>query len=120
MRRSTRWAEGEGIGTVMPFEVLRGAPAAVLFVADHASNRVPAALGDLGVPAADMARHIAWDIGTDALTRALVATVGGAAVLSRVSRLVIDKNRDADHPGLVQAVHGCRRSSAAAASCMSR
>lgn len=85
----------------MPFEVLRGAPTAVLFVADHASNRVPAEIGDLGVPAADMARHIAWDIGTDALTRALVATVGGAAVLSRVSRLVIDKNRDADHPGLV-------------------
>lgn len=88
----------------MPFEIIRGTPSPFLFVADHASNRVPPEMGDLGVCDADMARHIAWDIGTAELARTLVSRVGGAGVLSTVSRLVIDKNREEDHPGLIPRV----------------
>ena len=32
-------------------------------VCDHASNRIPLRLGDLGLPATERIRHIAWDPG---------------------------------------------------------
>jgi predicted N-formylglutamate amidohydrolase len=48
------------------FETARpeGDPA-ILLLCDHASNRVPAEIGggDLGLPAADMQRHIAYAVG---------------------------------------------------------
>ena len=34
-----------------------------VLICDHAGRRIPRALGDLGVSAADRERHIAWDIG---------------------------------------------------------
>ena len=84
------------------FEVIGGrAAAGLVLVADHASNRVPEELGDLGLPAAEFRRHIAYDIGVEAVTRALAARLGVPAVLSRVSRLVIDANRGDDDPTLV-------------------
>lgn len=60
---------------------------------DHASNRVPEALGDLGVPAAERARHIAWDIGALAVARGLSAALDATLVASGYSRLVMDMNR---------------------------
>ncbi len=84
------------------FEVVGGrADAGLILVADHASNRVPEELGDLGLPEGEFRRHIAWDIGVEALTRALAVRLGVPAVLSRVSRLVIDANRGDDDPTLV-------------------
>jgi predicted N-formylglutamate amidohydrolase len=90
-------------GTVAPaFEILGGrAGAGLVIIADHASNRVPEELGDLGLPASEFRRHIAWDIGVEALARALSARLGVPAVLSRFSRLVIDPNRGDDDPTLV-------------------
>ena len=41
-----------------------GAGRFVLFC-DHASNYIPAELDDLGLPACELARHIAWDISAD-------------------------------------------------------
>lgn len=63
------------------------------FTCDHASNRIPQALGDLGVSAADRARHIAWDIGALAVARGLSATLDATLVASGYSRLVMDMNR---------------------------
>ncbi len=60
---------------------------------DHASNRVPEALGDLGVSHADRARHIAWDIGALAVARGLSAVLDATLVASGYSRLVMDMNR---------------------------
>jgi predicted N-formylglutamate amidohydrolase len=34
-----------------------------VIVVDHASARIPRRLGNLGLPAAELSRHIAWDIG---------------------------------------------------------
>ncbi|MEM6683572.1 MAG: N-formylglutamate amidohydrolase, partial [Pseudomonadota bacterium] len=51
-----------------------------------------------------LTRHIAWDIGTAALTNALSAALDCEAVLSKVSRLVVDKNRRIDQPGLMPEV----------------
>ncbi len=83
-------------------EIIPGAAdAGALFICDHASNAVPPELGDLGLPATQFARHIAFDIGAADLTRSLAAAFGAPAVLSRFSRLVIDPNRGADDPTLV-------------------
>jgi predicted N-formylglutamate amidohydrolase len=68
---------------------------------DHASRRIPAELNDLGLPAADLARHIAWDIGAAGVTEALSEIFDAPAVLSPVSRLVIDCNRHLDADDLI-------------------
>src|SRR5688572_12478901 len=48
----------------IPGEVGSGA----IILCDHASNAVPPELGDLGLPAAEFQRHIAYDIGAAAVT----------------------------------------------------
>jgi len=70
-------------------------------VADHASNRIPARWGDLGLSPADRVRHIAWDPGALAVSLKLVDLLDAPLVHSTVSRLVIDCNRDLDAPDLV-------------------
>jgi predicted N-formylglutamate amidohydrolase len=73
----------------------------MLFVCDHASNRVPEAYGTLGLEESQFAAHIAYDIGAAQVTRALADAYGAPAVLARWSRLLIDLNRGADDPTLV-------------------
>ncbi len=64
-----------------------------VLVCDHAGNRIPAALGDLGLSPAERERHIAWDIGAFGLARALSARLDAVLVWQNYSRLVIDCNR---------------------------
>ncbi|MGE3784038.1 MAG: N-formylglutamate amidohydrolase, partial [Alphaproteobacteria bacterium] len=79
------------------FRELRGEGGSdFVLTADHAGRAVPRALGDLGVPAAEWQRHIAWDIGIGAVTERLSAALDAAAVLQTYSRLVIDCNRRPD------------------------
>lgn len=61
---------------------------------DHAGRRVPRALGDLGVPAPEYERHIAWDIGAAAVSRLMSDAFDAPLVEQVYSRLVIDCNRD--------------------------
>jgi predicted N-formylglutamate amidohydrolase len=75
--------------------------AGAIVICDHASNRLPAAYGDLGLSRGALERHIAWDIGAAWLTRRLARLLGAPAVLSTFSRLLIDPNRGADDPTLV-------------------
>jgi predicted N-formylglutamate amidohydrolase len=83
-------------------DVIPGAPdAGVLFICDHASPALPAAYGSLGLDPAQFTRHIAYDIGAAALTRALADHFAAPAILTRFSRLLIDPNRGADDPTLV-------------------
>ncbi len=71
----------------------------ILLVCDHAGKAVPQALGDLGgVPAAELERHIGWDIGAAAVTAELSQRLDAPAVLSVYSRLVVDCNRRPDDP----------------------
>lgn len=74
--------------------------APILLTADHASNHVPEGI-ELGIAPHLLDEHIAVDIGTDALTRALAARLGASAVLAGVSRLVVDLNREPDARGLI-------------------
>ncbi len=60
---------------------------------DHASNRIPRRLGDLGLSEAERQRHIAWDIGAAAVGRRLSESLDAALVLQGYSRLVVDCNR---------------------------
>jgi predicted N-formylglutamate amidohydrolase len=63
-------------------------------VADHASNRIPRRLGDLGLPAAELQRHIAWDIGALGVAQQVAAALDAPLIAQNYSRLVIDCNRN--------------------------
>jgi predicted N-formylglutamate amidohydrolase len=65
-----------------------------VIVVDHASRRIPKALGDLGLPEAELTRHIAWDIGALGVARQVAAALDAPLVAQNYSRLVIDCNRD--------------------------
>ena len=78
-----------------------------LVTCDHASNKVPDWVGggDLGIPAADMARHIAWDVGAAGVASELGRLLDSPVILSDFSRLVIDPNRGEDDPTLVMKLY---------------
>ncbi len=65
----------------------------VLFLCDHASCLIPRSLGNLGLPADALNKHIAWDIGAADVARNLAAAFGAPLVMPGYSRLVIDCNR---------------------------
>lgn len=86
-------------------EFIVGDPATgLLLLCDHASNAIPAELAGLGLPPDELERHIAYDIGAAAMTRAMAARLGCPAVLSHFSRLLIDPNRGLDDPTLVMRI----------------
>lgn len=86
----------------VPVERIDGAlDAGLVVICDHAANGLPAAYGDLGLPAGALERHIAYDIGAAWVTRRLAARFGAPALLSTFSRLLIDPNRGGDDPTLV-------------------
>lgn len=66
---------------------------ALFMTCDHAGREIPLRLGDLGVPEAELARHIAWDIGALGVARRLSEQLDAALVSQTYSRLVIDCNR---------------------------
>lgn len=72
--------------------------APLVLCCDHASNRVPRALGNLGLAPDQFQRHIAYDPGAEAITRILSEELDSNAVLAGYSRLVVDLNRPEGHP----------------------
>ena len=64
-----------------------------ILTCDHASKRVPRALSSLGLEPEDLERHIAWDIGAQAVARRLAESLDAALVVAGYSRLVVDCNR---------------------------
>jgi predicted N-formylglutamate amidohydrolase len=89
-----------------PFEIIEGdRTQGVVLVADHAHREMPDEYGDLGLPAAEFDRHIAYDIGAEVVTRRLAALLGAPAVMARFSRLLIDPNRGEDDPTLIRQLY---------------
>ncbi len=85
-----------------PFRLLRPhAPSPFVFFCDHASNFIPPELHNLGLPASELERHIAWDIGAAGVTEALSEIFDAPAILCNTSRLVIDCNRQPAAPGRI-------------------
>src|SRR6201747_2798813 len=64
-----------------------------LLTCDHYGRLIPRALGDLGLPASELARHIAWDIGIAGVAEQLSKHLGAHLIAQCYSRLVIDCNR---------------------------
>ncbi len=61
---------------------------------DHASPYVPPEYAGLGLTAAELQRHIAWDIGALEVSHRLSALLDAPLLHSTVSRLLLDVNRD--------------------------
>ncbi len=76
----------------------------LVFTCEHASRRLPAEVGSLGLSPVQRRSHIAWDRGAARLTRALAVAVRCPAVLGRYSRLVADLNRSPHHPRVVPSI----------------
>jgi predicted N-formylglutamate amidohydrolase len=64
-----------------------------LFTCDHYGRLIPRKLGDLGLPAGELTRHIAWDIGIAGVAETLSNHLDAQLIGQRYSRLVIDCNR---------------------------
>jgi predicted N-formylglutamate amidohydrolase len=75
-----------------------------LITVDHAANRIPACLGDLGVSASERERHIAWDIGALGIARGVSERLDATVIASNYSRLVIDCNRDPTVPSSIPTI----------------
>lgn len=65
-------------------------------ICDHASNRVPRLLGNLGLEPAQLADHIGWDPGAAEVARRLSGHLDAPLGLSGYSRLAVDCNRPPD------------------------
>src|SRR5450631_4789839 len=72
-----------------------------LFTCDHYGRLIPRKLGDLGLPAGELTRHIAWDIGIAGVAEALSKQLDAHLIAQRYSRLVIDCNRPPDAPSSI-------------------
>jgi predicted N-formylglutamate amidohydrolase len=70
----------------------------VLLVCDHASNRIPPELNQLGMDDHLLATHIGWDIGAAEVSKALGEALQVPVVQASNSRLVVDCNRRLDDP----------------------
>lgn len=81
------------------FEIVNaGGQSSVVLVCDHAANRMPRRLKNLGLNAQQLADHISWDPGAANVARALSKLLDAPLVLSSYSRLVIDCNRPLQSP----------------------
>ena len=78
-----------------------------LLTCDHYGRLIPRMLGDLGVPAGELTRHIAWDIGIAGVAEALSRHLDAHLIAQRYSRLVIDCNRP---PGGASSIPAYQRS----------
>ena len=65
----------------------------VLLICEHASRRLPAKLGTLGLTAAALEAHIAWDPGALAVAELMSAELEAALIYQNFSRLAYDCNR---------------------------
>jgi len=87
-----------------PFELInRNGKSPIVLVCEHASNRVPVGLENLGLTAAQLLTHVAWDPGALDLARLLSATFDAPLVAARFSRLVYDCNRPPEAPSAMPA-----------------
>jgi predicted N-formylglutamate amidohydrolase len=68
----------------------------VVLLCEHASRFIPARYAGLGLGAADLQRHIAWDIGAAEVAEELSRLVDAPLVMAGYSRLLIDLNRPPD------------------------
>ena len=76
----------------------------ILIVCEHASNRIPAPYGNLGLPDKLRESHIAWDPGALGMAKRMADRLQAPLVAGAVSRLVYDCNRPPEAPDAVPSV----------------
>lgn len=85
-----------------PVEVVNpGGRSRYVLVCEHASNWIPPEYEGLGLPKAELSRHIAWDIGAAVMALRLSERLDAPLVLAGASRLLIDLNRPLGSPGSI-------------------
>lgn len=72
-----------------------------VLICEHASKRLPAALGDLGLSAEVLSGHIGWDIGALAVAERLSTLLDATLIAQRYSRLAYDCNRPPESPSAI-------------------
>lgn len=72
-----------------------------VLICEHASRFIPPEYANLGLPEAELGRHIAWDIGAAELARRLSALLDAPLFLAGWSRLLIDGNRPLGVPSSI-------------------
>lgn len=75
--------------------------AGIFLVCEHASSFIPSSLNELGLAPQDRYSHAVWDIGAEALARAMADTLDAPLAVSCVSRLVYDCNRPPESPDAI-------------------
>ena len=90
-RETSLLLEGHDLPPV--FEINAHGRSPFLFTGDHYGRLIPKRLVDLGLPAGELARHIAWDIGIAAVAERLSRRLDAHLIAQRYSRLVVDCNR---------------------------
>lgn len=73
-----------------------------LIVCDHASNRIPASLGTLGLDETALQSHAAWDPGAYETASRLARLLDAPLIHAGYSRLVYDVNRPPDSPQAIR------------------
>lgn len=68
----------------------------ILFICDHASNKIPKEMEHLGLADYQLGRSLAWDIGAWKVAKELSDRLSAPLIGSGYSRLVIDCNRPLD------------------------
>jgi len=69
-----------------------------LLLGDHAGSAIPDRLQDLGLGKEELARHIAFDVGTQGIIERIAERLNLPALVGNYSRLVVDLNRRLDDP----------------------
>ncbi|MDN4983690.1 N-formylglutamate amidohydrolase [Bradyrhizobium sp. WYCCWR 13022] len=91
-----------GEGDIPPVhEVNADGASPFLLTSDHYGRILPRALGDLGIPESELARHIGWDIGIAGVAERMAQMLDAHLIAQRYSRLVIDCNRP---PGVASSI----------------
>ena len=76
----------------------------LLFTSDHNGDAIPKQLELLGVPKYELRRHVAYDIGINAVSHYLSKRFSAPLITANYSRLVIDCNRSPGSPGSIPPV----------------
>ncbi|WP_207779438.1 N-formylglutamate amidohydrolase [Zavarzinia aquatilis] len=74
-----------------------------VLLCEHASRHIPVEYNNLGLPEAEVRRHIGWDIGAAEVAARLSDLLDAPLFLAGYSRLLIDLNRPLHSAGLIPA-----------------
>ena len=85
-----------------PVEVVNAdGTSGIVLICEHAANRVPESLDNLGLSHAELQTHVAWDPGAIEVARSMAHRLDAPLIMARFSRLVYDCNRPPASAGAI-------------------